>query len=979
MVGVAVILAALHLYPSSSPSKSSKDPEKGITINEENIPPTDHEEEEEREGADAETYGESAVGNEEDAPPSSVQLPGSEGKEVSQTDTGPSLTSRIKSLLFPKEDPEALEQFVPNYRLTPILSGIVIPFSILLEIPGLTERWYIRTEGNETVETKSNSAILDVALAISLVCAVVANVCLIMRFLEKKVKISTLLTIIFLTLHDVINIHVVVIFGVEHRFDDGFTYGESFWITICSTVVSSLTNISLIVDYVKTPDFAKSGSGLTRKQRSLVIIVMILLVYIALGALCTSLIQDLTFINGLYFTVVTIETIGFGDITPNTTGARIFVCHYLVFGILIIGITIGMCRETILESLEVGYRKRMRRMRTHRREARRFRRWEARWTRAVEWRLKEKGLPVWIPDQHSDHEHVRFVGLEGLQDETKETHWMRKWLGSIGSLKRRQEHTGHVRAHHRGKHLNINALSPQQLEAAALEAGVPLEMFLAPVEGRPAVGSHTSNSDGSHRRSGSHFGIGHGLYRTASSSGWPAHPQTPTHAQIGRMAAMVTKFALAVSGTHVRMVGHASGEVSDSLERRLPEVDSKEESGVNTEASRKNDGWDAEPNGSTNSGIEDIRDTEGQATGRSDAQASQHSDVGSREHLEHLQKHFEEPKLSRQLAMGTVQKSEFSYEAYKDQMETEERRAYYVKLIFAWSLFLLFWMVGSAIFSATESWAFGTAMYFCFTAFTTCGYGDFAPSTPAGRSLFVVWALLGVGTMTILISVLQEAGSSKYQSVLHSTMFDNGVRKYRQRESEETARIASNRHCTSANDEESSRPNGSSYEEALPDAANAAKEKAQKELEQLPREIIRHAQNFHEHMHYFASRGQDDDVDDQTEASADKSKKSSIPEELKALLDQIAELEGINARAKREILQDKDARKTLFLLSVGRTLRGMINAAERSLAALAERDDLMAVQENHHADQIHTEDAHSSCNAHHDDKPGTSQNYDSTS
>jgi len=30
--------------------------------------------------------------------------------------------------------------------------------------------------------------------------------------------------------------------------------------------------------------------------------------------------------------------------------------------------------------------------------------------------------------------------------------------------------------------------------------------------------------------------------------------------------------------------------------------------------------------------------------------------------------------------------------------------------------------------------------------------GDFSPKTPAGRSIFVVWALLGVGTMTILIS-----------------------------------------------------------------------------------------------------------------------------------------------------------------------------------------------------------------------------------
>lgn len=37
-------------------------------------------------------------------------------------------------------------------------------------------------------------------------------------------------------------------------------------------------------------------------------------------------------------------------------------------------------------------------------------------------------------------------------------------------------------------------------------------------------------------------------------------------------------------------------------------------------------------------------------------------------------------------------------------------------------------------------------------AFTTTGYGDFHPATPAGRSIFVVWALMGVATMTILIS-----------------------------------------------------------------------------------------------------------------------------------------------------------------------------------------------------------------------------------
>ena len=44
-----------------------------------------------------------------------------------------------------------------------------------------------------------------------------------------------------------------------------------------------------------------------------------------------------------------------------------------------------------------------------------------------------------------------------------------------------------------------------------------------------------------------------------------------------------------------------------------------------------------------------------------------------------------------------------------------------------------------------------------FISFTSVGYGDLSPETPAGRSIFVAWALLGVATMTILIS--SEYGS----------------------------------------------------------------------------------------------------------------------------------------------------------------------------------------------------------------------------
>lgn len=204
---LAVILAALHLYPSSSRERSH-DPEKGCNSNERVAQGSQRRETlEGLNGSVGEEDGN--TGPEDDSTSSIVHTTRSRKRKrilsrVSTTDTVATtltLVSRFKTFLFPKDDPETLEQFVPNYRWTPIISGVIIPFSILLEIPGLTERWYIRTQDGQTVETKGNPAILDIGLAFSLAFGLFANICLVMRFLEKRVKVATLLSIIFLTLH----------------------------------------------------------------------------------------------------------------------------------------------------------------------------------------------------------------------------------------------------------------------------------------------------------------------------------------------------------------------------------------------------------------------------------------------------------------------------------------------------------------------------------------------------------------------------------------------------------------------------------------------------------------------------------------------------------------------------------------------------------------------------------------------------------
>ena len=99
-----------------------------------------------------------------------------------------------------------LKRFPTNqsstYRFLPIISGILIPFSILLSIPSLTDRWYIRTDANNlTIDSRPNPLLLNLGMGFSMACSVLANICLIVRFAERKVLGMTWLCILFLTLH----------------------------------------------------------------------------------------------------------------------------------------------------------------------------------------------------------------------------------------------------------------------------------------------------------------------------------------------------------------------------------------------------------------------------------------------------------------------------------------------------------------------------------------------------------------------------------------------------------------------------------------------------------------------------------------------------------------------------------------------------------------------------------------------------------
>ncbi|KAM0754917.1 voltage-gated potassium channel [Meredithblackwellia eburnea MCA 4105] len=520
------------------------------------------------------------------------------------------------SVNFPRTDSmaptvatsEPDEEYQVKHRYLPIFSGLVCPFSVLLDIPGLTERWYIKTEGYDIIETQPNPIILDIGLAFSVTFGIIANAALITRFLERKPRISTLIAIGALTVHDLINVVTVIIFGVIHRFNDGFTYGTAYWMCVAATVASLSCNVTLIFDYASTKDFVRNGSGLTEKQRSLVVAVMALLCYIGLGSLVFSFLMSLTYINSMYFTIVTITSCGFGDLYPTNVAGRVFSFFYDVAGLVLIAFTIALARETVIETFEASYRRR--------RE-----------------RLAEKAKA------------------------------------------RKEEKRRHAR-----------------------ERKERRERELKEMRDNP----------------------NYSLQRTLTNLGGPG----PT-------------------------VGGGRGGAASARNPRqgLSLLDEVEESGVSAGKALVH---------------RLLRKWGFMKPYKSPAQKAR--ELGM------------ERSLTQQSMLG-----EDTFKSFKKEMEAEQAREFRLKIGTALTLFWSFWLIGSMVFSFTEKWTYFEGMWFCFIFFTTIGYGDFSPKSSAGRAFFVAWSMLGIATMTLLLSVVTETWSSRYKSTITQSKVQRTIRRVRSR------------------------------------------------------------------------------------------------------------------------------------------------------------------------------------------------------
>ncbi|KAF9982824.1 hypothetical protein BGZ65_002460 [Modicella reniformis] len=158
------------------------------------------------------------------------------------------------------------------------------------------------------------------------------------------------MSLVTATLQDFLCVGAIIPFCIMYPPDD-YEYLEGFWTMIASMVFSLAATVLMFIDLHRTPHFRLLGSGVTHKQRILIAEAMALCFYLAIGALIFIYLEQWTFLDALFFVMVTITTIGFGDHAPQSTGGRVFVIFYAAGGIVLLTLVVNSIRYVILEDL----------------------------------------------------------------------------------------------------------------------------------------------------------------------------------------------------------------------------------------------------------------------------------------------------------------------------------------------------------------------------------------------------------------------------------------------------------------------------------------------------------------------------------------------------------------------------------------------------------------------------------------------------
>ncbi|XP_023535214.1 two-pore potassium channel 1 [Cucurbita pepo subsp. pepo] len=104
----------------------------------------------------------------------------------------------------------------------------------------------------------------------------------------------------------------------------------------------------------------RSGLVFGNLHPSFIRVALVLIMYLGIGTLCFYLVRHQIkggktngVVDAVYFTIVTMTTVGYGDLVPNTPSTKLLACAFVFTGMAVVGLILINAADYLVEKQEI--------------------------------------------------------------------------------------------------------------------------------------------------------------------------------------------------------------------------------------------------------------------------------------------------------------------------------------------------------------------------------------------------------------------------------------------------------------------------------------------------------------------------------------------------------------------------------------------------------------------------------------------------